>query len=232
MGYEDNAAAYLHQTVMFEARSILTSKDITLNISEGIFNTMLAYARAVNSEISGFGKIRETKNKISLTHVKIFEQTTSGAGTTLDAEALTKFYLSLIKTNEKPELWNCWWHSHYSFNVFFSGVDDATIEKLSRESKLYSICINQAGDSVGRVDEQGRKSDLELKIVKKINPNLMEMCKKEAEKKVKIEANDNKFTSTSFIYSPRGNFFDKETTETQSQFGWRWRDKQFRRSSS
>jgi hypothetical protein len=151
-----------------------------------IYHKMLAYAKISKGEISGFGKTSiQKKSKdlilVHVTKVQIFKQVVSGAHTGLQKDDLHKWYFQLAKANENPGHWNLWWHSHFDFSVGFSGIDDKTIIQLSDkktgENKLYSICINQAGDLVGRVDNKDIV-DEECKVVvnQPISKLIMQQC--------------------------------------------------------
>lgn len=162
-----------------------------------VYHKMLAYAQASEGEISGFGRTRtETKRGktvVTITDVRIFKQTVTEAHTELDKDGLAKFIVELIKLGEKPQRWNLWWHSHHDFSVFFSSVDTGTIDALSKNSRLYSICINKKGELTGRVDNRGKElGDADVIVDRFINPKLIASCRKEVKDKVKFE----KFATT------------------------------------
>lgn len=162
-----------------------------------VYHKMLAYAQASEGEISGFGRTRTEKKRgktiVTITDVRIFKQTVTEAHTELDKSGLAKFIVDLVKIGEKPQKWNLWWHSHHDFSVFFSSIDTGTIDDLSKNSRLYSICINKKGELVGRVDEKGKElGDAEVIVDRFINPRLIASCRKEVKDKVKFE----KFATT------------------------------------
>lgn len=166
-----------------------------------MYHKMLCYARASRGEIGGFFKTRvlthrrqENKEIIKEYHVhieevKIFEQVVTPAHNRITAESLTKFYLDLVKKKENPKKWNGWWHSHNDFSTFFSGEDEDTISKLSKNGDLYSICINKMGELSARYDKNSIMiEEVNVKIEEKINASLQRACRKEVERKIKYRS--------------------------------------------
>lgn len=204
-------------------------------LTRKLYNRMLAYARVTDGEVSGWGRTQTTRvtpeeTIVHVHNIKIFKQVVTGAHTTLDNVALTGFYVDLVRAGEDPKLWNLWWHSHNTFSVFFSGVDTNTIEERSKNSTLYSICINKAGDLVGRHDYKGQLvSEADIVIaVPPIAPEVMEACRKEVKEKVSHEGyqpidpygfirkrfdvpapqnTEEEYEDESYIYAPRRNSF-------------------------
>jgi hypothetical protein len=71
---------------------------------------------------------------------------------------MAKFFTERQKINSNDDLgdYKLWWHSHYNFGTFWSGIDDNTIESMDQETKednwLLSIVGNQKGDMLCRLD--------------------------------------------------------------------------------
>jgi hypothetical protein len=156
------------------------------------YNKILTYAQCSPSEISGLGKMsiemKDGKEIATVTDVKIFKQTNTGAHTTLEADALHRWLFALANGDEDHTKWNLWWHSHYNFNVFFSGEDTATISQLSKESTWFSLCVNQKGDMIARKDTNDvHIGDLSIKLDTSLDKNNYERIKKEVEELVTIE---------------------------------------------
>lgn len=151
-----------------------------------VFEKMFYYTNSVQSEISGLGGVQIDGKEIVIKDVLLFKQECSAGGTTLDAEQLSEFLVGLIKARKKPEDYKLWWHSHYNFETYWSPTDDENIADLSKDSLLASICINQFGDTVGRLDEKGLSANLPITVVPKIRKKTFEKYKKEAKEKVNI----------------------------------------------
>jgi len=165
-----------------------------IELSSEVFNKMLSYAVCANSEISGFGKIKEVGDRVIVTEIRIFPQVCNGAHTTLEQDDLVRFMSEIIANGEKPEDWKLWWHSHYDFAAFFSGEDTSTIAQLTKASaihpdgsKLYSICINNKGEMVARVDDNGVDSKMDVAIKPDHKSDAYKAIRKEVKKKVKQE---------------------------------------------
>lgn len=183
----------------FSSLSTIDSNRRAIIITPKAYAKMYAYVNATNSEISGFGKIREItpkeqfKEKYYLVEdVRIFPQTCTTGGTTLDSAELSKFIITLIKSKENPYDWRLWWHSHYDFNASWSSIDEDAIGQLinagDQNSELISICINQQGRIVARRDTLFQKHErLTVAIQPLPNEIISKECAKEVKEKVKVE---------------------------------------------
>lgn len=117
-----------------------------LIIPRASYLKMIRYARAVESEISGLADcIRDRRGNFRVGEVYLLKQEASGATVELVEESVHQFLAEQIKkgTTQMPRLW---WHSHHNFGTFFSGTDEATIERLKTDTFLVAICVNQAGE--------------------------------------------------------------------------------------
>ena len=167
--------------------------DTTIHLSQEIYDKMLAYTQASKGEISGWGKTKVTKDAygdkiVTIVDIRLFKQRVQSVHTSLDGEALTKFYIEMANTDENMSHWNHWWHSHNDMPAGFSSIDDDTIKKL-KPKVLYSTCINKTGDIVGRVDthEGVETEDVEVRVERTIDVNLQKACAIEVKEKVKYE---------------------------------------------
>ena len=83
-----------------------------------------------------------------ISSVYLFPQVCTDVSTDLDPAALAKFLANF----PKPEMIRAWCHSHASMKVYWSAIDDATIEGLCNESFSVSIVVNKAAAFNVRVD--------------------------------------------------------------------------------
>lgn len=166
-----------------------------LYIEAKAYEKMNCYVQLADGEISGFGKIRTvpkakndwyTDEKIIVEDAKIFKQTCSAGGTTLNGESLSRFIVELARNGENPHDWRLWWHSHVDFGVMWSGTDEAAISELTGEtgSELVSICINKHSDIIARRDRDNREEDLKVYILPRIDLRIYANCEREFKKKV------------------------------------------------
>jgi hypothetical protein len=180
--------------------------DTTIFLSQHIYHKMLSYALASRGEISGFGKTQVVKHggdvRVDVVDVRIFNQTVTAAHTRLPTDPLTQFFLELLRLGERPERWNLWWHSHCDMPVFFSSEDQSTVsERFARSPRLFSICINKAGEMVARQDVKGKLIDEPKIIVEQtIGASLIKECRKEVRQKIRYRGFDE---NTTGIHTPR-----------------------------
>lgn len=170
----------------------LRGPDKTIVLPQRIYDKMLAYAKASKGEVSGWGKTEETEDEfgdkvITVTELRLFKQVVMSVHTSLDGEALTKFYIEMATTgNEDMTKWNLWWHSHNDMPVFFSSQDDAAIAKLNSKN-LYSICINKMGMVTARADQKKQSQEVPISIEHNVDPEILKSCAEEVKLKVKFE---------------------------------------------
>jgi hypothetical protein len=187
MKVKDLTKLRLHRTRKIRKNKDWGLYDMKLKISLIPYLKMYYYTRAAKGEISGLGKIKIINDEIAIvTRALIFEQECSSAYTELNEDMLAKFVVDLVKKNEDPQNWKLWWHSHNDFSVGWSSVDEDCIKHLSKDTVLFSICINKDGDMIARVDENGNTQELSIAILPTGYIDLRETCKKEVERKVKI----------------------------------------------
>ena len=175
-----------------------------LYIEPKAYEKICHYTQLVDSEISGFGKIKYipnttnkwvTSDKYIIEDVEIFKQKCSGGGTTLNGEQLSQFIVILAKRKEDPHNWRLWWHTHYNFGVCWSGVDEAAIEGLLKNkegTELISLCINQDLDIIARKDNYIRNNTKWYKYNKayevldvRISPRIINTTYLKCEKDIK-----------------------------------------------
>ncbi len=124
------------------------------------YSKLRTYINNVEAEVSGLGEIKVDRkdNKIIVKDVFLIEQEVTSSSTKLDPEGIMKFYHDRLKLNPKDRQRNykLWWHSHFDFNVFWSGQDDKCINGLDNDTKrdnwLLSVVGNQDGELLVRID--------------------------------------------------------------------------------
>lgn len=159
-----------------------------LRVGISVWEKIYHWVQASPGEISGFGKVEKTGVcTYDVVDVRIFEQVVTGAHTTINADTIAKFMMELITANEKPELWNLWWHSHNTFAVGWSGEDNNTIDDLCETCpELLSMCVNKYGDSTGRHDTSKKKIFMPISIFPdREKCAVKRACKAEVKRKVK-----------------------------------------------
>ena len=121
-----------------------------------VYRQLRVYVESIKYEISGLGKVFVSGQTITITELKLFNQTVSGVETHLDKRALGRFYDELMQADENIGDWRLWWHSHADMKTFWSPTDHATIDDFDNESKednwFLSLVTNRPGDLLFRVD--------------------------------------------------------------------------------
>lgn len=121
-----------------------------------VYQKFRSYIQGTPYEISGLGKISIADQIITIEDIRIFKQHVSAGETVLDHRELGKFFDDIIKKGEDPSVWKLWWHSHADFNVFFSGIDERTIDDFDNETPhenwMLSIVANHKNETLARVD--------------------------------------------------------------------------------
>src|SRR4030067_2144057 len=139
----------MNNTDYTESNKPVAISPYTLVIPEDKYRILIAYARGIQAEISGFADVTLDKTAKTLTigDIYLLSQTVTGAHTDLSETTVSKFTVEQIKAG-KTQLPRLWWHSHYNFGVFFSGTDKNNYtETLNNGTWSVSLVINQAGDT-------------------------------------------------------------------------------------
>lgn len=116
---------------------------------------IMGWCKAANSEVSGLGLVDVDKEgQLKITQAFLLKQVCSSAHSELDATDMASLMADLNKKKVPLSKLKFWWHTHYNFNVFWSGTDDATCSRLVGASKQWSVAVvvNQSGDYKSRLD--------------------------------------------------------------------------------
>jgi|WetSurSiteA1Bulk_404760.scaffolds.fasta_scaffold04477_3 hypothetical protein len=181
-------------------------KNATIHFNAKAYAKMVYYCQSAHSEVSGFCKMQEIKNeqgiieRIEVLDTLLLKQSGGQASTSLDEECMSKLLYELARKDENPANWKLWWHTHYNFNVYWSGIDDGNITRLltdenikavskDADNYLISTNINQSCDIIGRIDqlnEQGQEmsADVKVAITPIKNNNWKSQCTKQVKRLV------------------------------------------------
>jgi hypothetical protein len=134
---------------------------VVVVIEKHAWNKMHGWCKAATSEVSGWGLVYKDENgRYKVYDVFLPRQQCSSGYTDIDDDAASKLRFKKFKQNKIPlNHWRFWWHTHYNFGTFWSGTDNATVEKLllkgghaTQDEFLISLVINQKGDWLLRAD--------------------------------------------------------------------------------
>lgn len=171
-------------------------KGIDIKFKAKAYAKMVYYCQSVGTEVSGFGKINEIKDStgkittIEVVDVLLLKQECTAGYTELDEACMSNFVYQLAKKGEDTSQWKLWWHTHNDFGVFWSGIDDATVERLIKFTNGYliSTCINKKCDIIGRIDVMENNNqlsaDCKIGIKPVLNPKWKSTCIRQAKRLV------------------------------------------------
>lgn len=113
---------------------------------------MFAHSRATGLEVSGLGYVERTDDMtFNIYGTKCFKQQNTHVNTTIDP---TAFAGEVMRDPVNASSLRLWWHSHSTFDVFWSAQDQAAIRNLGMfYDYLVSIVVNHAGASRIRIDD-------------------------------------------------------------------------------
>jgi len=107
-------------------------------------------------EVGGVALVSQSLDILLVHTATLLPQTVSHGEVDFQTEPvhrwLEKRFTSEAVNCAMPRLTWCFWHSHPTFSVGFSAVDDRWIENFVNEGLLVSICVNDKGDFAHRVD--------------------------------------------------------------------------------
>ena len=114
-----------------------------LHFSRVAWEKMWGMTLRAKGEVSGFGLIDE-HDPCRVVDFHVVKQTVSGSSTIMDPSALDDLFMNSRDKGIALDRWRVWWHSHASMKTFFSGTDDATVERYASEKPLWSVVTNHA----------------------------------------------------------------------------------------
>lgn len=132
------------------------SKGIQVHVEQHVKDKMQGWCNAANGEVSGLFLTKLVDSIFHVYDVFLPEQWGSSGFTKIDGHASGRLYGYLSRKYGFEGMGDLkgWWHTHYNFNVFWSGTDDDTAQKNAELAEDWglSIVINQKGDWLARVD--------------------------------------------------------------------------------
>lgn len=115
-----------------------------------------AFINKVNTEISGMAKVTKNKSEgiFYVEDIILLPQIiATGVYTKINNG---KFYDDIMAQGGEPSDYKCWWHSHVSMPVFWSGTDLAAINdldiELPEDNWFLSIVGNKHNEILCRLD--------------------------------------------------------------------------------
>ena len=199
-------------------------------ISKKDYDTIINYAQAaydtMKCEIGGMSICYQDEDgDWVVTDPVIIKQEVTGSTCDLDKDELANYYCKAAKKHSKKNFRFCWWHSHHTMGVFWSGTDVKGINEYSDGDLSFALVVNLKRDNKFRISmwkpvvmhEDTTLEILESKgssVPKKILNEVEELCSKPAYKynSWKKDKKDNKHQS---------NLWDDPDTY-EYNYGWNY----------
>ena len=105
-----------------------------------VYQKIMHWVNKSNYEVSGLGKIIYEGGTIRVIDALLFPQKNTSAHTDIEGEHVAKAMYTLRET---PGELRWWWHSHVNMDVFWSGTDRDTIEKISAGGWFVATVFNK-----------------------------------------------------------------------------------------
>ena len=132
---------------------------IKIVFEQHAWTKIMGWCRAAKSEVSGVGmvenRIVDGKGVLFVYDTFLPKQSCNSSYTELDDDAVAKLNYKQYKKGRDTSHMRLWWHTHYNFNVFWSGTDvDTAMEMVNGNGDwLLSVVINQKGEYRARYDQ-------------------------------------------------------------------------------
>ena len=137
------------------------------------WTTLMQYAKYAydehKSEIGGYMVVKYVDKQFVFSEPVILQQEITASNTDITTEALGKYFTETeIKYGGEP-YWLCWWHSHHTMDVFWSGTDKTAIEQSVNDNYAFSLVINLKQEQILRISDwkTGTQTDTKVKILGK-----------------------------------------------------------------
>jgi len=109
-------------------------------IENMVYQKIMHWINKSSYEVSGLGKITYKDGRITVIDAMLFPQKNGSAHTDIEGEHVAKA-MYLLKDTPGDLRW--WWHSHVDMDVFWSGTDRETIEKISEGGWFSATVFNK-----------------------------------------------------------------------------------------
>ncbi len=167
--------------------------NISIVLSEEVYNKIVAYTNLLSSEITGLGLVEKFSNNIfKVTELYLPKQTVSGTQCELDDIAVCKLMDKIVAEGKNPSMLRFWWHSHNSMGCGWSTTDEDTGKKFAGKEYLISLVSAHGGKMKAKMNIYN-PIEVELDDIKilvecpKQENNIIEQCKEDIKENVSEE---------------------------------------------
>ncbi len=120
-------------------------------IAAEAFQRLKLYIDLCPSEVGGLGTVGQLETDLLVTSISLIGQRASDADTELDPEAVADHLLRILQQAGDLSAVRLWWHSHAEGQIFWSKIDEETIQSLHIDP-LLSIVGNKRHEFRCRMD--------------------------------------------------------------------------------
>jgi hypothetical protein len=122
-----------------------------LRFSDKAWRKLTLYTQRCSFEIGGLGYVRQEGSDFVVDDVFIVRQDVNDIATRLDTGAVHELLVETIESGRDASGLKLWWHSHAEEATFWSGEDEATIDRFRNEGML-SLVTNHRLRFLARLD--------------------------------------------------------------------------------
>jgi len=109
-------------------------------IESMVYHKIMHWVNKSSYEVSGLGKITYKDGRITVIDAILLPQKNGSAHTDIEGADVGKA-MFLLKDTPGDLRW--WWHSHVNMDVFWSGTDRDTIDKITQGGWFVSTVFNK-----------------------------------------------------------------------------------------
>lgn len=123
----------------------------TLYIKDDVYRRLMLYTDLCRYEISALGCVTRVGGTFVVDELHLLDQQVTAGSTDLSTDGVSTFLYEYVKAGKDPERIKFWWHSHAHMGAFWSGTDEATIERFNN-MWMISMVSNKRGEYLARLD--------------------------------------------------------------------------------
>jgi hypothetical protein len=109
-------------------------------IDNMVYQKIMHWINKSEYEVSGLGKITYKDGRITVIDAILLPQKNGSTHTDIEGDVVGK---AMFQLKDTPGDLRWWWHSHVNMDVFWSGTDRDTIEKISDGGWFVSTVFNK-----------------------------------------------------------------------------------------
>ena len=143
----------MKQTQNSQRNTTEREKALQVLMPQAVWQKMIAYVKACDCEINGFGYVRVLdQQSVKVEDVFILKQTVSAGSAVTEPSELTGHITQMVADGLDTSLLRFQWHSHVYMPSYFSGIDTNTIDAYTNCDWMISLVVNKHEEFAIRLD--------------------------------------------------------------------------------